>query len=157
MDDDAPPADAECVPNQMRCQAAFVERCSVNREWVPFSRCHTDCLCEELGPDSARCRPPRCEPGERRCAGATMQSCNACQTGFEATEICAVALSCTLGLEEGHCAVGCAGGESRCVGASLQVCDGPLGDFEAIEECLSPQLCDASLGRCELPFDAALP
>src|SRR5262249_49389999 len=101
------------------------------------------------------CNAAACQPGELRCEGADLLTCNAGQTGFEAVATCASAALCQVSLA-GKAVAGapacaepaCTSGEYECTEAGvLQACNEDRTGFRVVAACIGPPFCDASLGE----------
>jgi hypothetical protein len=100
-----------------------------------------------------RCTETPCEPGDRACDGAAVQTCREDQTGFIATgELCETAQLC---LADGAGAAiclppACGVSDVRCAGSQLQRCNAGRTDFgNAGPACPRDDLCSALRQRCD--------
>jgi hypothetical protein len=107
--------------------------------------------------------PPECSPGEFRCDGAALRSCDASERAFRTVRVCSSAELCCD--DPARCADGqpgclppaCGAGEFRCQGDALERCNPGQTGFVEVDRCPSALYCDASQGRCtDQPCDATL-
>jgi hypothetical protein len=100
-----------------------------------------------------RCTETPCEPGDRACDGAVVQTCREDQTGFVATgELCQTEQLC---LDDGEGSAiclppACGVNDVRCAGSQLQRCNAGRTDFtNSGPACLREDLCSAARQRCD--------
>ncbi len=87
---------------------------------------------------------PVCRPGTTRCAdGATLETCRADGTGFDAAPCPDI---CVLSADACGASGVCREGDVRCAGPGLQQCDVQGAGFELSEAC--QDICLAQHGRC---------
>ena len=99
--------DAPCTAGALRCNGGQIERCRDDRtgsDPVMGANCATQALCEDSlatcqPGSSCVCKPPECDVGAGRCTGATLERCNADQTGWEFAEDCGSEGLCKIGQE----------------------------------------------------------
>jgi len=165
--------DAPCTAGALRCNGGQIERCRDDRtgsDPVMGANCATQALCEDSlatcqPGSSCVCKPPECDVGAGRCTGATLERCNADQTGWEFAEDCGSEGLCKIG-QERHAQAGatsllacepapCDDGEYRCTGAALELCNADRTGFDLVQNCLGgPAFCDSAAGVCsDVPCD----
>jgi hypothetical protein len=164
---DSLPLDPECVVDQVRCNATWLERCNARAtgatRWEKIEDCHTPALCQA---DPGRCNAPACDFNAVRCDGGAPQRCSVDRTGWEAVGAeCVNAAHCSPdsakcaaeGAEAPCClAVPCEPGELRCNTEEIQRCRADQTDLDSVATCKTPALCDASLEQCRASSGACV-
>lgn len=98
---------APCVAGKLRCNGATLQRCTgTPAGYDELAACATAALCEDWLEAScgeepaacdvvgARCPAPICEPGQLRCEGARLESCNSGRNGWDFVDECVTAGVC---------------------------------------------------------------
>lgn len=148
-----------CNAGELRCNDGGLERCRDSLAFDPVVTCASQKLCElsldacSTNPGSCACQPPACEADATRCTGATLERCNADQTGWEPIgEPCATAELCELGRQRSvpACeAETCAAGAFHCNGALLERCNAGQSGFDPVRTCEGgAAFCDSAGGVC---------
>ncbi|MEY2934795.1 MAG: hypothetical protein RL033_5544 [Pseudomonadota bacterium] len=147
-----------CDAGELRCNDGQLERCRDSLAFDPVVTCATQKLCElsldacGSNPGSCACQPPVCEADATRCTGATLEHCNADQTGWELIKECPTEELCQLGSqrEVPVCEPeSCAAGAFRCSGALLERCNAGQSGFDPVRTCEGgAAFCDSVGGGC---------
>ena len=124
----------DCTDGELRCHdASQVEECVTNT-WEIVETCALGCV------DGACATDVTCSPGEYRCYGNNVETCNATGTAWMHVSSCAV--SCDSGL----CTGACEPDETRCNGSDVEQCNATGAAWDLVETCTT--FC--SMGRCAL-------
>lgn len=143
------PASCACQPptcevGATRCTGTALEQCNADQTgWEPVGEpCPSPELCE-LGRQRAvpACESAPCEPNELRCTGASLERCNAGQTGFELVSTCEGGPAFCDSVRGECTTVPCDIGDTRCNGAQVESCLPDRSGFAATDQCDTPQLC----------------
>ncbi len=146
--------DPGCDSGERRCNGRQIETCREDRtdfERAGDAPCATAALCINGGNNNVFCQPPACFPGQFRCQGAQLQTCNGGQTGFvnvggpcETPELCdAPAQRCNQPV--------CRAGFHNCLGNILRRCLPGRHASENIADCSLAGGCNPETGQCGDP------
>jgi hypothetical protein len=125
-----------CEAGARRCNGSQIQTCNADRtafEVAGDAPCASSSLCIESSNGTASCEPAACEPGQRRCQGASLETCNTARTGFSLLQSCGSQALCVAvrGGQSFECAApACAAGEAECRGRNLAVCNADLTAFD---------------------------
>ncbi len=138
---DVPVGVASCDAGDVRCQGAALQRCdpAADPPWRTTQTCPSTVTCDA---QAALCHV--CSPGEHRCAGWELESCNAVGSDFDRIALCNSSVYCDA--VAGRCLT-CLAGEAHCEGAALSVCNG-TGDGWVVTQCESADLCNERSQSC---------
>jgi hypothetical protein len=130
-----------CTAGTGRCQGAALQICdpTLDPPWRTADTCPSTLAC-----DAAAGLCHVCGPGEHRCAGWQLETCNADGSDFDVTEQCASSVYCDV--TQGRC-LECLPGEAHCDGATLSVCNAAR-DGWVVTQCDSADLCNERSQTC---------
>ena len=149
--------DAPCTPGALSCNGNTLQRCNAAATGHDaIATCASPALCDRLrdgcaedgcAADAFTCPEPSCEPGELRCSGARLETCNAGRDGWVLVEECVTEGVCQQTLT-GSIAFGCAEpacneGDVRCSPDGERLtCNAARTEYaESIGQCRSADAC----------------
>lgn len=143
-----------CAQGELECQGEALREC--REDGLGFRTaevCSTpELCCSEIGPSCPQtgCLEPACAPGDFRCQGAELLTCNEAQTGWDRIDVCATAAQCNASrgrCTEQPCVSTVGSNELQCNGALVEACT--PGGWQPRETCDSHALCnDEPPGSC---------
>jgi hypothetical protein len=156
-----------CSPGELSCNGSVLQRCNGSPTGHDaLVSCATPEICgallsvscqDELGPcdvSAVTCPSPVCAPGQLRCQGARLESCNVGQTGWELLDECASSALCELTRQNPVASAciepSCSPGSSSCSPQGVLLACNPEQTAYSVQQatCRTPELCHAELGQC---------
>ena len=134
------------VCTKTTCSGATLQVCSADGQKQTNTACATAELCDAT---KGVCTAPVCAVGEKKCAGAELQVCNAGRTGFVLSKACDSAALCNKVKLVCDVPV-CVAGTKQCNGAQVLACNADRTDYTVlVDTCASAALCNKTTLKCD--------